>query len=46
MKCYICDRDDDLISFDREHVEFSPCVVCQAAIAECLEEFENEEEPN
>ena len=40
MRCYICDREDDLIVFDKGHQEFGPCTVCQAIIQETLEEFD------
>jgi hypothetical protein len=40
MRCYICDKDDDLIYFDKVLGEYSPCTVCQAIIEETLEEFE------
>lgn len=40
MHCYICDKDDSLISFDKEHGEYSPCSTCQAIIEETLQEFE------
>lgn len=42
MRCYICDRNDDLIHYDRVHQEYGPCTVCQAIIQETLEEFETE----
>lgn len=44
MKCYICDRDDDLINFDWDQQEFGPCTVCQAIIEETLEDFEEPDE--
>jgi hypothetical protein len=43
VRCYICDRDDDLITFDKTTQSYSPCTVCQEAINECLETFEEEE---
>jgi hypothetical protein len=44
MHCHICDREDDLISFDKVTKTFSPCTVCQIAIDECLEGFEEPED--
>lgn len=46
MHCPICDRDDSLISFNKVTGKFSDCTTCQAIIAECLDEFEDEEEPD
>jgi hypothetical protein len=43
MKCYICDREDDLIIYDKIAGGYSPCTTCQEAINECLEAFEEEE---
>jgi hypothetical protein len=43
VRCYICDRDDDLITFDKITQSYSPCTVCQEVINECLETFEEEE---
>jgi hypothetical protein len=39
MRCYICNREDDLITWDRRHQDFGPCMVCEAIIQETLEEF-------
>jgi cytidine deaminase len=44
MKCFICDREDDLISYDKTYHEFTPCSVCQAIINETLEEWEDVDE--
>lgn len=44
MRCYICDRNDGLITFDKVEQAYGPCTVCQAAIDECLEQFEDVEE--
>ncbi len=44
MRCYICDRDDDLINFDKVRGEFGPCTVCQAIIEQTLEEFDEPDE--
>lgn len=44
MHCYICDREDGLITFDKDLGEYSPCTVCQAFIAEILEDFEEPDE--
>lgn len=41
MRCYICDRNDTLIHYDRVRHEYGPCTVCQAIIQETLEEFED-----
>jgi len=40
MHCYICDREDDLITYDKVRGEFGPCTTCQAIIEETLQEFE------
>lgn len=45
MHCPICDREDDSITFDRKTGTFTDCLVCQAVIAETLEEFEDPDEP-
>lgn len=47
MRCYICDRDDSLIYYDKVEQAYSPCTTCQAAIDESLLDFEEveEEEP-
>ena len=47
MKCFICDRSDDLITYDKVRQEYGPCTVCQAIIQETIEgygdpEFEDE----
>lgn len=44
MHCFICDREDDLITFDKLTQSFSPCTDCQEAITECLEDFEEEDD--
>lgn len=44
MHCYICDREDDLITFDKVQGKYSPCTVCQAIIEETLEEFEDNDD--
>lgn len=43
MRCYICNREDDLISRDKVTGEFGPCLVCLAVIEECLDDFQDEE---
>lgn len=40
MHCGICDREDDLISYDKEHKEFTPCTDCQAIIEETVNGYE------
>lgn len=32
MKCYICDREDQGISWNSLHKDFNPCFTCQAVI--------------
>lgn len=44
MHCAICDREDDLITFDKVRGVFSDCIVCQAIIEETLAEFGEEPE--
>ncbi len=39
MHCYICDREDDLISIEPRTQLSGPCTVCQAIIMECLEGY-------
>lgn len=41
MRCFICDREDDLISFDKVEGKFSPCGDCQRAIEECLDGYDH-----
>lgn len=43
MRCYICDTEDDSITFDRETSSFSPCGVCQEVIFDCLVGYDEEE---
>lgn len=43
MKCPICDREDDLIAFNKVTGKFGDCVVCQAIVEETLEEFDWED---
>lgn len=40
MHCAICDREDDLISYDKANEEFTPCTVCQAVIEETIDGYE------
>jgi len=42
-RCYICNREDDLITYDKARKEYGPCTVCQAIIQEALDEFKEEE---
>lgn len=44
MHCAICDREDDLITFDKVTQRFSDCTVCQAIIDETLAEFSAEDD--
>lgn len=44
MHCPICDREDDLITFDKVRGQFGDCVVCQAIIEETISEFEEIED--
>ena len=44
MHCYICDREDDLISFNKKDKTFDPCNVCQAIIDDCIAGYEVKEE--
>jgi hypothetical protein len=39
MHCYICDKQDDLIQFDKATQEYGPCSVCMAVIQDCLDDF-------
>lgn len=41
MHCYICDREDDLISYHKVHKEYSPCLVCQAIIDDCIAGYDD-----
>lgn len=43
MHCYICDREDDLITFNYDRGEYGPCTTCQTIIEETLAEFEEPE---
>lgn len=36
MRCYICDAQDDNISYDHRDARFTPCYVCQKVIADVL----------
>lgn len=40
MHCLICDKEDDIISYDKLTGEFSPCGECQEAIDDCLDGYE------
>ena len=40
MHCHICDREDDLISYDKLSQEFSCCTTCQAVIDDCIAGYE------
>lgn len=44
MHCPICDREDDLITFNKERQRYGDCTVCQAIIEETLEEFGEDED--
>ena len=44
MRCAICDKDDDMIVFDKVREEFTPCPECQAIIEETLRELEDPDE--
>jgi hypothetical protein len=44
VHCFICDKEDDKITFDIVHQEYTPCTVCQLAIQECLEDYDSKEE--
>lgn len=44
MRCYICNRSDDLIVIEQHTQQTGPCTVCQQAINECLEEYEDIED--
>lgn len=45
MHCYICDCEDDLISFDSTTQAFGPCGTCQAIIDDTVADFEEKDEP-
>lgn len=34
MRCYICNREDNKISWDSRHEDYGPCFTCQAVINE------------
>lgn len=34
MRCYICDRDMPVFSFNRDHGDIDPCGVCKEIINE------------
>lgn len=40
MRCPICDKEDDLIVFNKITGSFGPCRVCEEIIAECLSEYD------
>lgn len=42
IRCYICDREDDLITYDKVRKEFVPCAVCQSIIEETIEEYDKD----
>ncbi len=44
MRCPICDREDDTITFDKVTGKFGDCSVCQEAIDECLEEYDQDDD--
>lgn len=44
MHCYICDKQDDLIQFDKVEQCYGPCSVCMAIIQDCLDDFADPEE--
>lgn len=44
IKCHICDKDDDLITYDKKRGEFTACGVCEAVIQECVDSYEAPEE--
>ena len=44
MHCAICDKESDLITFNLVTHEFSDCPTCLAIIADCLGDFEEDEE--
>jgi hypothetical protein len=43
MHCYICDKQDDGIQFDKVTQEYGPCLVCLAIIQDCLDDFKDDE---
>lgn len=44
VHCAICDKDDDLITFDVKRQQFTPCGTCQSAIQDCLDGYGDDEE--
>lgn len=44
MRCYICDAQDDNISWDPRDKRFRPCFVCQGVITEALAERSEDKE--
>lgn len=42
MRCYICNREDDLISFDHRDDKPGPCRVCLEVIYDTLDSFGND----
>jgi hypothetical protein len=43
MRCHICNKEDDLITFDKKTGEFSPCGECEAVIQDCIDGYEIED---
>jgi hypothetical protein len=42
MRCAICDSDSDTVVYTQG--EFTPCSVCQEAIYDCLQGYDDVEE--
>lgn len=43
MRCYICDCEDDSISFDRQDGRFSPCKTCQAVVQDTIFSYDDDD---
>lgn len=44
MRCYICNREDDGITWDNRHKDFGPCFTCQAVINEITYDKKDDDE--
>lgn len=44
MRCYICNREDDGITWDNRHKDFGPCFTCQAVINEITYDDRDDDE--
>lgn len=44
MKCYICNKEDDLINFNHRYEAYDPCHTCQEVIDDCIAGYGAEDE--